>query len=221
VGEARVEMIEHVMAALCGLQIDNCEVGVTAAEMPACDGSAAEFVAALDAAGVIQQRKAVRSLVVRETVRVGDGECWMEARPTRRDRLTIEFHLDYSEHRSIGIQALTIEVTPASFRREIAGARTFVLAQEVAQFRSQGKGTRITPRDILVFGPDGPIENSLRFRDECVRHKILDAIGDLGLANRPIVGHVVAFRSGHHLNSELVAALLASETLQGTRRLSA
>lgn len=220
-GAARVDMIEHVMAALGGLQIDNCEVGVTAAEMPGCDGSALEFMAALDQANRVSQERPVRPLVVRETLRAGRGNSWIEARPTRRDRLTIEFHLDYSAHRAIGSQSLTVEVTPDIFRREIATARTFVLAQEAAQLVSQGKGSRVTPRDLLIFGPEGPLENSLRFGDECVRHKILDVIGDLALANRPIFGHIVAFRSGHHLNAELVSTLLAREAMEQTRRMSA
>lgn len=220
-GEVRVDMIEHVLAALGGLQIDNCEIGVTAAEMPACDGSAASYVAALDAAGVVKLPEKVRPLVIRENMRAGGGDSWIEARPSRRGRLTIEFHLDYRSHRAIGAQSLTIEITSDSFRREIASARTFVLAQEAALFVSQGKGTRVTPRDILIFGPDGPIENSLRYRDECVRHKILDVIGDLALANRPIIGHVVAFRSGHCLNAKLVESLLAHGAIEGTRRMSA
>ena len=220
-GTARVDMIEHVMAALGGMQVDNCEVGVTAAEMPACDGSAMDFVEALDVVGVVQQREAARPLVVHENVRAGSTDCWIEARPTRRDRLTIEFHLDYRAHRAIGSQSLTIEITPDSFRREIARARTFVLEHEAAQFVAQGKGTRVTPQDILIFGVEGPIENLLRYEDECVRHKILDVIGDLALANRPIVGHVVAFRSGHHLNAQLVESLLRREAIEGTRRMSA
>jgi UDP-3-O-[3-hydroxymyristoyl] N-acetylglucosamine deacetylase len=220
-GVARVDMIEHVMAALGGLQIDNCEVGVTAAEMPGCDGAALAFIDALDKAKRVPQEQPVRPLVVRETSRAGRGNSWVEARPTRRERLTIEFHLDYSAHRAIGSQSCTVEVTPDNFRHEIAPARTFVLAQEAAQLVSQGKGSRVTAQDLLVFGPDGPLENTLRFPDECVRHKILDVIGDLALANRPIFGHIVAFRSGHHLNAELVSMLLARETMEWTRRMSA
>lgn len=220
-GAARVDMIEHVMAALGGLQIDNCEVGVTAAEMPACDGSSLDFVTALDTANRVSQGIPVQPLVVRETIRTGHGDAWVEARPTRRERLVVEFHLDYGAHQAIGSQAFTVEVAPDLFRREIAPARTFVLAQEAAQFISQGKGTRVTPRDLLIFGPDGPIDNELRFADECVRHKILDVIGDLALANRPIVGHVIACRSGHHLNVEMVSTLLAQETQQDARRKSA
>jgi UDP-3-O-acyl-N-acetylglucosamine deacetylase len=189
--------------------------------MPGCDGSAAEFVTALHRAGVVQQRIGVRPLVVRENVRVGSGETWIEARPTRRNRLSIEFHLDYGDHRAIGAQSLALEITPESFQREISTARTFVLAEEAAQFVSLGKGTHVTPRDILIFGPDGPIENTLRFEDECVRHKILDVIGDLGLCGRPIVGTIVASRSGHHLNCQLVKQLLAREAVEGTRRMSA
>lgn len=211
VEDARVDMIEHVMAALGGLQIDNCEVGVTAAEMPACDGSALAFVAALKQARPVELQRPIRPLVVRNVVRVGGQDSWVEARPWTRDRLKIDFHLDYRNCRAIGAQSLSIDLNPASFSREVAPARTFVLTEEVAQFLAQGKGTRITARDLLVFGPEGPVENTLRFPDECVRHKILDVVGDLGLANRPLWGHVIAHRSGHHLNAELVSELLAHE----------
>jgi len=210
-GARRVEMIEHVMAALAGLEIDNCEVWVTAEEMPGCDGSALAFVEALDAAGVVLQSDVTRPLVVTRAVRVGNEQCWIEAQPTNRGCLSIEFHLDYGPGNAIGRQSFAAEISPEEFRFEIATARTFVLRSEADALVAAGKGTRVSPRDLLIFDQDGPIDNTLRFADECVRHKLLDVIGDLALAGRPIVGHIVASRSGHQLNAALVEALLLQE----------
>lgn len=210
-GDRRVEMIEHVMAALAGLEIDNCEVWVTAEEMPGCDGSALAFVEALDAAGVVVQSAVTRPLVVTRAVRVGDERTWIEAQPTNRGCLSIEFHLDYGPGNAIGRQSFAAEISPEEFRFEIAAARTFVLQAEADALVASGKGTRVSPQDLLIFDRHGPVGNTLRFSDECVRHKLLDVVGDLALAGRPIVGHVIANRSGHQLNAALVEALLAED----------
>lgn len=207
-GTARVEMIEHIMAALSGLAIDNCEVWVTAEEMPGCDGSALVFVEALDAAGIVVQSSSTRPLVVTQRVRVGDEHKWIEAQPTNTGRLSIEFHLDYGAGNAIGRQSFAAEISPEQFRYELAGARTFVLKEEADALVAMGKGTRVTAQDLLIFDANGPIDNPLRFSDECVRHKVLDVVGDLALAGQPIVGHVVAYRSGHQLNAALVEAVL-------------
>lgn len=219
-GDSRIEMIEHVMAALAGLEIDNCEVWVTAEELPGCDGSAAAFVEALDTAGVVVQSSPTRPLVVTETVRVGDQYKWVEAQPTHRGCLSIEFHLDYGRGNPIGRQWFAAEISPEQFRFELAAARTFALREEADALVATGKGTRVSYQDLLIFDNDGPIDNQLRYPDECVRHKVLDAVGDLALAGRPIVGHIIAHRSGHQLNAALVEALLRQEQ-QGVRRRSA
>lgn len=219
-GERRVEMIEHVMAALAGLEIDNCEVWVTAEEMPGCDGSAAAFVEALDMAGVVVQSTPTRPLVVTQTVRVGNQHKWVEAQPTNRNGLSIEFHLDYGPGNAIGRQSFAAEISPEQFRYELAPARTFVLREEADALVATGKGTRVTAQDLLIFEADGPIDNPLRFPDECVRHKVLDAVGDFALAGRPVVGHFICYRSGHQLNASLVEALLEQEKQQSLRRIA-
>jgi UDP-3-O-acyl N-acetylglucosamine deacetylase len=207
-GGVRVEMVEHVLAALAGLRVDNCDVWVDAAEMPGCDGSAAAFVEALDAAGIVEQRRSVQQIVVERAIRVGDGDCWIEAQPPRTAGLSIAFELDYSAEPAIGRQTYALDTTPQAFRRELAACRTFI-PQEVAHgMLAQGLGQRVTPRDLLIFGPHGPIDNTLRFADECVRHKLLDVIGDLALTGCEIVGHVVAHRCGHQLHAELARRLL-------------
>ena len=205
---AQVEMVEHVLAALYGLAIDNCEVWVNGSELPGLDGSCQPLVAGLDAAGIVQQSALRRRLVVTDITRVGDDESWVEARPSRTTGLTIKYRLDYGSNSPIGRQTIELKVTPNVFRTALASARTFILAEEADWLRQRGLGQRVTNQDLLVFGPDGPIDNTLRMEDECVRHKALDLIGDLALAGCDLVGHFIAHRSGHRLNAELVKVLL-------------
>ena len=220
-GGASVEMVEHIMAALGGLQVDNCEVWVTAAEMPGCDGSSLPFVEALTAAGIVEQKAIRPTLYVREVTRLGNEESWVEARPSPSGGLSVKFHLDYGSDSAIGRQTLTLPVTPDSFRRELAPSRTFMLKSEADWLLAQGLGARATLKDLLVFDADGPIDNELRYRDECVRHKTLDLVGDLSLAGCDLVGHFVAFRSGHRLNAELVRILLTEGDMVGGFKRSA
>lgn len=214
-GGASVEMVEHIMAALGGLGIDNCEIWVNAAEMPGLDGSSLPFVEALMAAGVVEQNAPRPMLCVRDITRLGNDENWVEARPSTSGGLSIKFHLDYGAGNAIGRQTLTLPVTPDSFRRELAPSRTFMLKAEADWLLAQGLGRRATLKDLLVFDTDGPIDNELRFRDECVRHKTLDLIGDLSLAGCDLAAHIVAYRSGHRLNAELVRVLLTEGDMLG------
>jgi len=216
-----VEMVEHVLAALAGLQIDNCEVWVDEAEMPGCDGSSLPFVMALESAGIVEQDALRPTLVVRNVTRLGNDDSWVEARPSAAGGMTVKFRLDYGSGNAIGRQTLQLAVTPDSFRRELAPCRTFMLEEEAQWLVSRGLGKRTTHRDLLIFDKDGPIDNDLRFRDECVRHKTLDLIGDLALAGCDIVGHIIAHRSGHRLNAELVRALLNEEEITEVWRKSA
>ena len=220
-GRARVEMVEHVMAAFAGLRIDNCEVWVDEAEMPGCDGSSLPFVEVLAQAGVVEQPAPRPQLIVRNVTRLGNEDAWIEARPTAGAGLNLKFRLDYGSGNAIGRQSLQLAITPDAFRRELAGARTFLLEEEAQWLIARGLGTRTTRQNVLVFDNNGPMENELRFRDECVRHKMLDLLGDLALAGCDLVGQIVAHRSGHRLNAELVKALLVEEEIVEGRRRSA
>ncbi len=220
-GKVSVEMVEHVMAALSGMQIDNCEVWVNEAEMPGFDGSSLPFVEALDAAGLVEQSELRPRLIVRNVTRLGDDDSWVEARPSTSGALSVKFRLDYGTGNAIGRQTLQLPVTPESFRRELAPSRTFVLQEEAEWLVSRGLGKRATYQNVLVFDKEGPVENTLRYRDECVRHKTLDLVGDLALAGCDLVGHFIAHRSGHRLNAELVRALLNEEEIIESRRRSA
>lgn len=220
-GGASVEMVEHIMAALGGLGIDNCEVWVNAAEMPGLDGSSLPYVEALTAAGLVEQSAVRPLLVVRDVTRLGNEESWVEARPSVSAGLTLKFHLDYGTGNAIGRQTLSLPVTPDSFQRELAPSRTFMLKAEADWLLAQGLGRRASLKDLLVFDSEGPIDNELRFRDECVRHKALDLVGDLALAGCDLAAHVIAYRSGHRLNAELVRAILTEGDMIGGFKRSA
>lgn len=207
-GEAAVEMVEHVMAALAGLRIDNCLVELDAGETPGCDGSSRAFVEALTDAGLVEQDRPRASLRIQRPITVQDGTATLTAHPGGDDRLVLSYNLDYGRESPIGAQSFFLDISPESFRDQLATSRTFLLAEEAKSLRQAGIGARTTEADLLVFGPDGPIGNTLRFPDECVRHKMLDLVGDLALAGTDLIGHVVAHRSGHQLNAELVRSLL-------------
>jgi UDP-3-O-[3-hydroxymyristoyl] N-acetylglucosamine deacetylase len=217
---AQVEMVEHVLAALFGLAIDNCEVWLDSPELPGLDGSARQFVEAIQAAGVIDQPIRRKRLVVTEITRVGNDDSWVEARPVRGSDLAVLYKLDYGPNNPIGRQTIDLPaVSPRSFATELAPARTFLLKEEAQWLKSRGLGTRVTPSDLLVFGPDGVEENELRFENECVRHKALDLVGDLALAGCDLAGQFIAHKSGHRLNAELVKVLLSEGRIEeGLRR---
>lgn len=215
-GDATVEMVEHVMAALSGLRIDNCVVEINASETPGCDGSSRAFVEALTSAGTVAQNVKRDCLVITRPITVQDETATLTAHPGKGNDLVLSYHLDYGSNTQIGRQSFFTEITPESFRSKLATSRTFILAEEAEGLRKAGLGNRITESDLLVFGPDGPIGNPLRFPDECVRHKLLDLVGDLALSGTDISGHVVAHRSGHSLNATLVRKLIAASKEQET-----
>ena len=220
---ANVEMVEHVMAALAGLQIDNCEVWIDGPEVPGCDGSSLPFVEALRRVGLQPQDAERPRLLITENIRVADGDAWIEARPLPRradPTMHIQYRLDYGINHIIGRQTYRVQFETEHFCQEIAPARTFLLKQEADWLRQQGLGTRTTYQDLLVFAdPEGLIDNELRFEDECVRHKTLDLIGDLALAGCDFVGQFVAYRSGHRLNASLARALLTEGKIIDSQRM--
>lgn len=211
-----VSLVEHVLAALSGLRIDNCLIELDASEPPGLDGSAMPYVEALRDAGTTLQPAQREIWTVTQPVTVGRGRATLTIHPADADELRVSYLLDYGADSPIIRQKHTLSVTPESFRRELAHCRTFVLDHEADDLIAQGVGRHITPADILVFGRDGPIDNTLRFANEPARHKILDVIGDLALFGADLRGHVVACRSGHPLNVDLVHELAAR--LPGARQ---
>ncbi len=204
---AQVGLVEHVLAALAGLRIDNCRVELDAPEPPGLDGSARGFVDALVRAGFQCQPVPRPVWTVDAPVVLEQGGATLALHPPRGDELRVSYFLDYGAFSPLGRQTHTQEVTPGEFLAGIADCRTFILESEVAELRRQGLGKRTTVADLLVFGPHGPIDNRLRHANEPARHKVLDILGDLALFGADLRGHVVAYRSGHPLNIELVRAL--------------
>jgi UDP-3-O-acyl N-acetylglucosamine deacetylase len=203
----QVTLVEHVLASLAGLRIDNCILELDGPEPPGLDGSAAAFVVALQRAGV-QEQPALRSIwQVDQPVTVTSQGATLTLHPPTGPGLQLSYFLDYGSPSPIARQVHTLDLLPSSFVREVASCRTFVLQAEADQLRAAGVGTHLTERDLLVFGPHGPRGNRLRFANEPARHKVLDMVGDLSLLGVDLCGHVVAYRSGHPLNVELCQVL--------------
>lgn len=201
----QVQTIEHLLAALAGLGVTNISIEIDAVELPGLDGSAQEYLALLTKAGVVEQ-KAVQP-VLRPAAPVwceGKGGAFLAAFPADRPRIT--YTLAYP-HPAIGTQYLDILLDEKTFRETIAPARTFCLETEAEILIKQGYGKGATYQNTLVMAEHGPVKNTLRFPDEPVRHKVLDLIGDLSLAGMPVCAHIVAMKSGHALNMELVRRL--------------
>ena len=203
----QVGLVEHVLAALSGMRIDNCVVELNAPEPPGLDGSAGDFVDALKKAGQVTQNSRKTIYGVDSPVIVQNNGSTLALHPCDGTGLKLTYFLDYGNNSPIQKQVHTQMLEPALFIREISRCRTFVLQEEVEQLRKQGLGSRTTAQDLLVFGPRGPVDNQLRYANEPSRHKVLDMVGDLALLGVELCGHVVAYRSGHPLNVELARKL--------------
>ena len=206
-GTVSIETVEHCLAVVNALEIDNLVIEVEGPELPAPDCSSAEYLKVLKRAGVVEQSLSRREFVINKPVTVTSGDASIYALPYADDNLNITYDLDYGGHTGIGRQIFSCRLTPDSFEKNLAPARTFLLESEAKQFQARGMGTHIGPRDLLVINSDGPIKNSYRFPNECVRHKIVDLIGDLELVGRPVKGRIVAYKSGHVLNQQLARKL--------------
>ncbi len=211
--EASVGTVEHIMAALAGAAIDNVIIEVDGPEIPIFDGSAAPLVFLIDCAGVADIPVAREMIEVVRTVTVVDGgaSASFEPLPTGRSwvGLDISMSIDFSAT-AIGRQSFDLRFSEARFRSEIAGARTFVQAEEVAQLRAVGLALGGSLDNAVVVDGDQVLNPAgLRVRDEFVRHKVLDAVGDLALAGASIIGRFTGHRSGHRTNNLLLRALLA------------
>lgn len=202
-GAVQVCLVEHVMAALAGLRIDNCTVEIDGLEPPGLDGSALEFTESLLHAGILPQNASRTIYSVLAPCGIQTGKTSITLHPARDQELRASYFLDYGPNAPMARQCFTGDITPSSFAQEVAPCRTFILESERAFLLSQGIGARTTPKDVIVFGPSGPIDNRLRFANEAARHKVLDILGDLALLGIELAGHVVACRSGHPLNVAL------------------
>lgn len=212
-GTLLVETVEHCMAALSGMGVDNAIVRVTGGltgELPGGDGSSRLFVDALTDAGLLDQESPRQPLIITEPVSVRDGDAVLAALPGPTDHLEIVY--EFEAHPPIGRQIFSFHVGPDDFINQLAPARTFTFEAEAREAHARGIGKHLTPADVLVIANDGPIDNAFRFPDECARHKALDILGDLYLLGRPLRGRIVAYKSGHALNHLLTRRLIEKDS---------
>jgi UDP-3-O-[3-hydroxymyristoyl] N-acetylglucosamine deacetylase len=205
---ATVATVEHMMAALAGLRVDNALVEIDGPEMPIMDGSAAEFVDAIDSVGLALQSRPRRYIRVLKPLRVVSGRAYSELRPASRGfRLDVEIDFDAAP---IGRQRRVFDLDPQVFRKEVARARTFGFLSDVKKLWQAGFALGSSLENSIALDGDAVLNpEGLRFSDEFVRHKTLDAIGDLALAGAPIIGCYQAYRPGHKMNAMMLSALFA------------
>lgn len=213
VGQAKVFTVEHLMSACAGLGIDNLYVDITAEEVPILDGSASSFVFLLQSAGIVEQKAPKQFLRVLKTVQVSEGEGanikWAKLEPYHGYKLTFKIDFHHPAVDSTG-QQVVFDMSEGVYSRDIARARTFGFTKDVEMMRANGLAlgggldNAIVMDDYKVLNTDG-----LRYDDEFVKHKILDAMGDLYIVGKPLLAAYSAFRSGHAMNNQLLRALLA------------
>jgi len=216
-GGVRIGTVEHVLSALAGLGVWNATIEIEGPEVPIADGSSFAFAQGIRASGIhASPLEGTQPIVVRRRIEVTDGLGVIIAEPLPEDSATpceMSYHLNYSDAGGAALppQSASWDGLAESYFTEIAPARTFSLLSEVEAMRALGLFDGFSPKELLVLGPGGPIENEWRFENEPARHKLLDLIGDLALVGGPIRGRITAMRSGHALNHELARALWSSE----------
>ncbi len=208
--DVRVSTVEHVMAALSGAGITNAVVAVDGPEIPILDGSAGGFLFLIECVGIVEQAAPRAEIAVLRPVRVEVGDAFAELRPCAHG-LETAISIDF-EAPAIGAQALSLLITPESFRDDLAAARTFTLAHEIDALQAAGlaRGGSLD-NAVVVDGADVLNPGGLRCADEFVRHKLLDAVGDLALAGAPLRARLIGHRSGHAVNNQLLRALFADD----------
>ena len=218
-GKTRIATVEHVMAALHGMGIDNCRIEVDGPEVPILDGSAAPFACLIHEAGIRLLPSGKRYLLVERPVEVRDGDKLARLDPS--DGFSVDFTADF-DHPLITNQSFRMALTDRSFEREVARARTFCFLKDIERMQAMGLArggsleNAIVVDEFSILNPEG-----LRFPDEFARHKVLDAVGDLALLGLPVVGHLTARKSGHALNQALVRKVLAEPAASRVVRVSA
>jgi UDP-3-O-[3-hydroxymyristoyl] N-acetylglucosamine deacetylase len=205
--DTAIQTIEHLMSALAGCGIDNCVVEIDGPEVPIMDGSSAPFVFLIECAGTVEQHAGRRAVKVLKPVHVGDDRAWAALEPD--DLFSVEFEIEFAS-KAIGRQTAYMTVDPASYKQQISKARTFGFLKDVDMLRAAGRSLGGSLDNAVVIDGDTVMnEGGLRYADEFVRHKVLDAVGDLYLAGGPLLARFRGSRSSHALNRQLLAALFA------------
>ena len=202
--QVSVETVEHLLSALVSLGIDNVIVELNSPEVPIMDGSAAPFVYLIQEAGIKKQAKNRKFLKIVRPIALSRGDKRIAIYPS--DHFKVTYSVSY-DHPLLRHQSRTLRITEESFVEEIAPARTFTFLKDVEMLRQNGLALGGSLENAVVLGETGVL-NALRFEDEFVRHKILDAVGDLGLVGYPVIGHLVAHRAGHALHTEFASRIL-------------
>ena len=205
---AGVDMVEHVLAALNGLRIDNCEIWTDQPEMPGFDGSSQEFVAALNEAGIVVQNAKRALRIVTRAFHVGNEQPYIVVTTNRTGSCEFQYSLVPEKEYPLQSQRCRFELSTENFCNELARTRTFIAKYEADTLLEQGLCQRVTPKNVLVLTEKGPIENNFLYENECARHKTLDMVGDFALLGCDVVGTFESFRGGHRLNAECVRQLL-------------
>jgi UDP-3-O-[3-hydroxymyristoyl] N-acetylglucosamine deacetylase/3-hydroxyacyl-[acyl-carrier-protein] dehydratase len=198
--DALIYTVEHLVSALAGFGIDNITIEIDGDEVPGFDGSADEYVKVLRSAGIVELEADKEYFQIKEPICVSKNGASVMIYPA--EELKISYALEYP-HPMLR-QTVTFTITPETYEKELSPCRTFCLKEEADALLAKGLGQGATTINTLVFGPQGVVDNKLRFPDEAARHKVLDCLGDLYLLGLPIKGHVFAFKSGHNLNRELL-----------------
>jgi len=205
-----ISTVEHLLAALRGLSVDNCYIEIDSKELPIMDGSSAAFVEAIDEVGVRELNAPCKFIKVLKAIRVEDGGCWGEIAPHSGFHLDIE--IDFNTP-VIGRQRLAFEMSPGVFRHEISRARTFGFMSDVERLWKAGLALGANLNNTIAIGDDRIMNREgLRYPQEFVRHKMLDAVGDLSLSGHPLLGAFRSVRGGHRLNASVLQALFADPT---------
>ncbi len=206
-----IATIEHLVAALMSLGVDNAVVHVTGGEVPAMDGSARCFVDAIDEVGLVFLKQHKKILRVVAPVRVSDGAAWAQLTPASSG---MSFDVEVAFRQPIGRQRHVLSLTPETFRNELASARSFGSLDEAQRLWSQGLALGASLENSLVYDERGVLNpHGVRYENECARHKMLDAVGDLALAGAPLIGAFRSYRSGHRLNVSLLKAAFEAGAL--------
>ncbi|MCA9138987.1 MAG: UDP-3-O-[3-hydroxymyristoyl] N-acetylglucosamine deacetylase [Planctomycetales bacterium] len=206
-GSAKFEMIEHLMAALYAMEIDNCIVEIDGIEFPGLDGSSKPYIDTLAGAGLIIQAAERPRLVIDQLITLREGSSWISAAPVPLGTSHFGYQLAFDQPGVIANQSYGFSCTPIRFSRDVAPARTFVSEDQAKALRARGIASHVSYSDLLVFGENGPIENEVRFKNECARHKALDLVGDLALVGVELIGKFISYRGGHSLNGRMANAL--------------
>ncbi len=210
-GEARISTVEHLLSAFAGLGIDNASVEVTAGEVPIMDGSAGPFVFLLQSAGIEEQATPKRFIRVKKSVLVEEGDKWARFDPYEGFRVNFEIEFDHPIFKR-RLQRATMDFSTTSFLKEISRARTFGFMRDLETLRAHNLALGGTLDNAIVLDDTGVMnEDGLRYEDEFVKHKILDAIGDLYLLGHSLIGEFSGHKSGHGLNNRLLRTLLADK----------